>query len=365
MAFIIDNFLTIRNRILADIDASMAADSTVRGPTEYAIATAQAFAILLLQTAISRAARNNVPSVAEPRIMRLWAAFFGVIPKSASQNVGQATFAATTGATLPAGTSVRLRNGVEFTVDADVTESGDGTVTAALTAVLYGPAGRAVAGTPIFLGSPVAGITTEGVVDTGGISLGQNSESDASVLARLLERLRDPPKGGTDADFRRWVRATPGVAADRVWIYNSTRKPEWGPSSVITLFSVVPISESGYDPVPTVGEVEAVQAYVQPFAPIDVLAYKALAVGSEPLDPQIQLEDDTSDKRSAVTAALRELLRARQAPGGTIRISDLNEAIAGAIGDDDHVLVYPTGNVTAVDDEAIIVLGTPVFGAIA
>ena len=363
MALAIPTFQQIRNRMLADIDASMGADSTKRGPTEYAIATAVSLAALMLHMAISRAARNNVPSTADAIIMRLWAAFFGVPPKPATKNVGQATFAATTGATLPAGTSVRLRNGVEFTVDADVTEADTGDVTVSLTAVEYGPAGRCVAGTPIFLGSPVSGITTEGIVETGGISTGQDAESDASVLARLLDRLRDPPKGGTEADYKRWVRATVGVSADGVWVYNSTTKPEYGPSSVTALFTVVPISP-GYDPVPTSPEVALVQAYVADFVPVDVLTWTAKAVTSEPLDPEIQLQSNTSEKRAAVNDALREMLRTYQEPGGTILLSHINEAIAGAIGDDDHILVSPASNVTPGDVEAVIVLGTPVYSEI-
>lgn len=365
MAFSIPTFAQIRDRMLSDIDTSMTADGTTKGPTEYALATAVSLAMLLANTAIARAARNNVPSKAEPWIMRLWASFFGVFPTAATRNIGQATFAATTGSTLSAGQTVRLRNGVEFTVDADVTESGSGAVTVDLTAVLYGPAGRCLAGTPIFLGSPVAGITTEGVVATGGISTGQDAESDASVLARLLDRLRDPPKGGTEADYKQWVRATPGASADGVWVFNSTQRPNQGPASVLTLFSVTPHVDNSWDPIPTAPEVATVQAYVEPLTPVDLLVYEARAVVAEDLDPVIDLENDTPENRTAVETALREMLLTYQEPGGTILLSHINEAIAGAIGDDDHELTSPVANVTASDDDSIIVLGTVTFGEIA
>jgi len=361
MAMTTPTYNEIRNRMLADMDASMAADGSTRGVVETAIVTAAAGAFFLLHLALSRVARNTVPSRAEAVFMRLWAAFFGIFPNSPTRHTGTATFPATSGATLPAGTVVRLRNGVAFTVDADVTESGDDEVVANITAVLYGPAGRTLAGAPIFLGSPVLGITTQGV--TGDIAGGADTESNPSVLSRLLERLRNPPKGGTEADYKRWVRATPGISVDLgyVWVYNSTSDLNLGPASVKTLFAVTPTVDNSYSPIPSSPEVALVQAYVDPLTPVDVLTYLARAVVAQALNPEIELEPNTPEVRAAVSESLRVMLYEQMAPGGTITLSRLNEAISAAAGETDHVLVSPASNVTGSTSEHVIVLGTPVY----
>ena len=143
MAFSTPSYATIRDRMLADVDASLAASGSTRGVVEYAIVSAVSVAALLLHVTIARIARNSVPSKAEAWLMRLWAAFFGITPKSATQHTGTATFVADTGASIPAGTSLRLRNGTEFTTDAEGNESG-GTIAVAFTATAYGPAGRSL-----------------------------------------------------------------------------------------------------------------------------------------------------------------------------------------------------------------------------
>lgn len=361
MAFSTPSYATIRDRMLADVDASLAASGSTRGVVEYAIVSAVSVAALLLHVTIARIARNSVPSKAEAWLMRLWAAFFGITPKSATQHTGTATFVADTGASIPAGTSLRLRNGTEFTTDAEGNESG-GTIVVAFTATAYGPAGRSATGVAIFLGSPISGVTTDGTSSE--IVGGTDAESDASVLARLLDRLRDPPKGGTEADYVRWVKATEGLTVQDVWVYNSTTGINLYPSTVQTIFTVEPTVGNSWDPVPTSGEVALVQAYVKTLIPVDLIHYVAQGAASQDLDPDIQIDPyPSSAVQERIETALREMLLAQSTPGGVILLSQINEAIASATGLTDHVLISPASNVTAAD-ETIIVLGTASFSAI-
>lgn len=362
MAWTVPTYAEIRDRMLADCDEVFAASGYERGIVEYAILSAVAAAALLLYVTIAVVSRDNVPSRAAAYVMRLWAAFFGVIPKPATKHTGTATFAAATGAgPIPEGSSVRLRSGVEFFVDADASESG-GFITVSLTAAAYGPAGRSLAGRPIFLGSPVGDVSSEGL--TGDIAGGLAAESDANVLARLLDRLRDPPKGGTDADFKRWVKATPGVDVYAVWVRNSTTGLNLQPSSVQTLFAVVPTSDNGWSPLPTEIEVGLVQDYVAPFCPVDILEYSAKAVLGQALNPTIQLAPNTPTVQDEVTSSLRAALLTNASPGVGALVSQINEAISTATGETDHVLVTPASNTSAADVETIIVLGTPTYAAI-
>jgi uncharacterized phage protein gp47/JayE len=347
----VETYQTIRDRILADIDAEMAASGSTRGVVEYALACALAGACLLLHAAINRAARDRVPSTSRPGYLRQWAAFFGIAPKAATNNVGSATFAATAASSIPGGTALRLRDGTEFTTDALASESG-GSITVDFTATVAGAAGAAIAGTAIFLGSPVPGVTSEGVVGVGGIGGGADVESTASVLARLLARLRNPPGGGTDADWERWTKGTPGVEVDRVWIYPNTL----GPSSMRVLFTVV-----GDDPIPVGEQVDAVTAELALRKPADLLTCQAQAPVAQALNPSMTLVPLTAPVQTAATAAMRAFLNEEMEPGTTMLISELNAAISGATGETDHTMISPVANVTALSQYHLIVLGTPAY----
>lgn len=354
MAMTVPTFAQIRDRVMTDIEVSLATKGSVMGPVEYAVGMAVAGVSFLLHVAIARLGRNKVPTTAEDAVKRRWAAFFGVPPKSATYNGGTAAFPAGTGTSIPAGHALRLRNGVSFVVDSTANESG-GSITVTFTATVPGVAGASSAGTEIFLGTPIPNVSTRGTVGGGGISGGTDGESTGSVFSRLLARLRRAPKGGTAADWEAWTRETAGVSVARVW----PRPNTLGPSSMRVLFTV-----EATDPIPTGGQVSAVTAHIQTRAPADLLTVAAAAPVAQPLDPVIQLSPDTPETRDAVTAALRALTETDAVPGGTLLLSRIDEAISQAEGEADHVLVSPTANVVASSPYHLVTVGTPSYSVI-
>ncbi len=61
--------------------------------------------------------------------------------------------------------------------------------------------------------------------------------------------------------------------------------------------------------------------------------------------------------KDAIAAELADLLAREAAPGGTILISHIREAISVAAGEYDHVLTSPSANVTHTTGQ-IAVMGT-------
>ncbi len=362
MAFSVPTYQQIRDRVLADIEAKLGAEGYTSGPVEYAIGAAVAGASYLLHVAIARVARNKVPTLADDITIRLWAAFFGVPPKPATKNIGSAVFPATIGTSILAGTILRLRNGVEFVVDAtaNYTAAYGGSIEVTFTAVLAGAAGRSAEDTPIFLGSPVAGVTTQGNVPAG-ISGGADAESTTSVLERLLERLRNPPKGGTVADWISWAKATPGVNVANAFVMANI-PPEQnglGPSSVLVLFTV-----TGDNPIPLAGDVTLVDTYIEQFAPADLLDSAARAPTPQPMNPTIKLAPYPDlTVQAAVTASLRAMLATDATPGGTVLLSRINEAISIAAGETNHLVVSPVADVAAAGAQTLVTLGTPSYAS--
>ena len=62
--------------------------------------------------------------------------------------------------------------------------------------------------------APPIGIDTNVLLTITG---GSNVETDASLLARLLDYMRDPPGGGTALDYKRWAMEVPGVS--KAYVY--------------------------------------------------------------------------------------------------------------------------------------------------
>ncbi|WP_230478800.1 baseplate J/gp47 family protein [Kingella kingae] len=59
-----------------------------------------------------------------------------------------------------------------------------------------------------------AGVQSDCVITAQG---GTDAESDASLLARLLERLRRPPAGGNQYDYKNWALSVDGVSSAYVY----------------------------------------------------------------------------------------------------------------------------------------------------
>ena len=87
---------------------------------------------------------------------------------------------------------------------------------------------------------------------------------------------------------------------------------------------------------------------------IIVLATSAVAVTLTTLTP------NTAAVQAAVTASLTDLILREGAPGGTILLSKVNEAISTAAGEDNHVISVPAADLTFTTAQ-VPILGTVTF----
>ncbi|MCT9627612.1 baseplate J/gp47 family protein, partial [Pseudarthrobacter equi] len=71
----------------------------------------------------------------------------------------------------------------------------------------------------------------------------------------------------------------------------------------------------------------------------------------KPVNYQIRLTPDTGPVRAAVTAALQALILAEASLGVTLPRSHQDEAISGAVGEEDHEMVVPAESVTVLRNE--------------
>lgn len=140
----------------------------------------------------------------------------GITRRAAVKATGQVKFTGTAGTVVPAGTRVATpadpntgTPSVEFVTLADVTLDGTGTGYAPIEAVEAGASGNVAAGAISIMVTPVSGVSaaTNPSATTGGL----DTEDDASLLARYLQRVRSPSAGGNKADYINWVLEVAGV----------------------------------------------------------------------------------------------------------------------------------------------------------
>ena len=346
---------------LEDLILRTEAEITSRLPTQGKLLPRSVLAAIARATAglshelhgfLAHIARQVIPDTAETEALDRWASVFGLQRLAAAFSIGSIDFTGSNGSAIPAGTTLRRADGVEFTTDALGTIAG-GTATVAVTAVLAGSEGDTLAGVTLTLVAPVAGIDSEATVAAGGLGGGADRESDDALRVRLRERIQDPPQGGAAADYVLWAKTVPGVS--RVWVF----PVHFGLGTVGITFA----RDADLDgPIPDAGEVTAVQTAIDALRPVTADA-QVFAPAAVDLDPSVQLEPNTAEVQAQVTAALEDLILREAVPGGTLEISKIQEAISTAPGEVDHVLLVPAANVV-YDEAELGTIGTPVYAPI-
>jgi uncharacterized phage protein gp47/JayE len=271
-----------------------------------------------------------------------WASMWLQVPrKPAKAASGAATFVLGVGAVVPAGTVLKAFDGQQYATTADSAAS-----MAPVVALVAGAAGNRAAGQALTLVSPVAGVQSQAIASE--ISDGSDIESKDSLLARLVARVRTPPDGGSATDYQAWALEVPGVT--RAWV----APLEQGAGTVVVRF----VRDNDASPIPDAGEVAAVQAHINAVRPVTATAYVVAPV-ADPIAFQITLTPATVAVKAAVQAELQDLLVREGAPGVTLLISHIREAVSTAAGETDSILLSPAANVVPAIGHM------PTFGSIA
>lgn len=289
--------------------------------------------------------KQVMPDTAETEYLDRWAAIWGITRKAAVYAAGDVVFTGTNGTVIPAGTVVVRDDDEEFTTDSLLTIAG-GTATGAVTASTAGAAANTDAATILSLFTPISGIDSDVTVDTGGLAGGADQESDALLRGRELARIQTTPQGGTEADFENWVLEVSAVT--RAWIFENYL----GIGNVGVTF----VLDGSVPIIPNAAKLTEVEDYLDARRPITA-NLTVFAPTEKDLNMTIKLLPNTATVQVAVEAELEDLLTREAEPGGTIKLSHLDEAISIATGETDHVIVTPTADVTHNVGE-LPVLGT-------
>jgi len=336
----------INEQIGADIESRLpGADSQLRRSFLNVLARTMAGALHGLYGFVAFIFNQVFPDTAEAEFLERWAGIWGIGRKPAWPAAGNVTFSGTSGAVIPAGTVLLRGDAAEFVTTAEATIVG-GVATAAAAASEPGESGNSVAGVALNLASPIAGVQSAAVVAAGGMVGGTDAEADSSLRARLLDRIQEPPHGGSRKDYLDWAKQknVHGIDVTRAWVYPL----ELGEGTLTIRFMM---DDAYADGIPQPEDVAALQVYIDDVRPVtaDPTVVAPVAV---PIDFEISgLDPATPTVKAAIEAELRDLIRREAVPGGTILLSHIREAISIAAGEADHVLVSPAADVVSATGE--------------
>lgn len=344
-------FTEILTRVQSDIDSRLeGADSHLRRSVLNTLSYIEAGTAHGLYGFIAFLARQIFPDSAEGEYLNRWGVIWGVERRQAVSAKGAVTFTGDDGTVIPAGAELQRSDLTLFTTDATVTIAS-GVAVAQVTAEVAGEAGNTAQGSIFAFVSPIANIDSQALVNTGGLVGGVDVEDDDSYLERLLERIQQPPQGGSAQDYVIWAKEIPGVTD--VWV----RPLEDGPGTVTVYFMMYDAYPDG---VPESGDVATVQAHIEEVKPVTAIVTVRAPIGVE-LDFTVDLTLNPgyveADVEDAVEASLKDMLRRDAEPGGTINLSRITEAINLTEGVYSSIVTVPSGNVT-VDDNEISTMGT-------
>lgn len=350
MTFIRPTLSELVERIRGDFETRLpGADSRLRHTVLDVMARTHGGAAAGLYGYLDILARQLMPDTAEAEYLARWASIWGVRRKSATAALAVATATGVNGSVIPLGTELQRADGALYSV---VTEALIAAGTAALTleAVEAGASGDIQPGTILTFTSPVAGVTATAPVASL-TSAGSDEEADAALLARLLDRIQQPPQGGTAHDYVQWALAQPGVT--RAWAYG-----QWMGLGTVGLTFVM---DGRVDILPLVGDVEAVQEALDALRPVTAELF-VFAPEAQAVDFVIRISPDTPAVRAAIEGELADFFARDSEPGGTLYLSRIGEAISLSGGEFRHAVELPDRDMVAGAGK-LLTLGTVAFAA--
>jgi uncharacterized phage protein gp47/JayE len=224
------------------------------------------------------------------------------------------------GVGMPVGTN-SPNQVVSFETLQDITTSGGALVEGNIRALDPGSFGNLPDGSGLTINPPIPGVSSTATAYS--LTGGTDDETDAQLRARILQRIQNPPMGGSQADYVAWALAVPGVT--RAWA-----APEQGTGTITVRFLMDDLRASD-DGWPTPADVQTVADYIDSKRPVTVKDCYVLAPIKQFIDITIaNLVPDTAEVQAEIEASLQGMLFQMAAPGQTIYAAWVSYAIMNA-----------------------------------
>ena len=318
------------------------------------ISNAIAATILSLYIYADNLASGLLPDSAKSVVLERWAAIFGVSRKRASIASGEVLIESTQFTQVVKGTLMQDDLGNQYaTTERQIL--GQETKPVKVESVETGRNKNQPPGTILTLVNPITGIISSIEVGGAGLTGAADVESDDEFRVRILDRIKNPPRGGSIRDYEAWALEVPGVT--RAWAFSNYqgRSNAVGVTFVLdNQEDIIPIEESE--------KFKEVDFYLKQRAPIGAEVNLFVPIEFE-VRPRIRVRPDTPKVRFEIEQELRDFFFRNAGVGdgetnrGTILISQLRESISLAEGETDNELLEPTENIEVVFGQLAVVVG--------
>ena len=296
----------------------------------------------------------------------LHGAEFGIPRRPAAPAQGTVVFTGDVAFSVDSGTVLQRTDGVQFLVPAGgAIVTVGGTLELNIVAVTNGQNTNTPTGTPLQIISGVDISTVTAEVGTAA-TLGTDVEDIETYRSRILFRKRNPPHGGSAADYVIWAGQVSGVTrtyVERLWA---------GPGTV----RVFPLFDEAYENgIPTVSDVTRVAEHIGGLQPAGAVV-AVVAATPKVVNIVINgLTPMTTAVQEAVLAELRDMFRRNSRPAGIDSVhpgmpflayptsfsrSWVWQAVANATDEQRHIITSPAADVSLAPGE-MATLGTVTF----
>jgi uncharacterized phage protein gp47/JayE len=270
--------------------------------------------------------------------------------KAAEYATGTVTVTGTQGVVVPAAAQLNTPE-ISFETLQAVTVSGGGS-DVPVRALDPGALGNLVVGATLQFDIAIDGVDGTAIAEND-FQGGADTETDDDLRARVLERIQQPPMGGSQEDYVRWALEVSGVT--RAWASPN----EMGIGTIVVRF-MMDILRASSNGVPTAEDVLRVAAWIDSKRPVAVKDCFTVAPIPFPLNMHVTaLATDNSATRAGIESELREMFLNESYPGATIYRSWVDGAITNAMGEAHHELQYIT--MTAPTPGHLPVLGSIIY----
>ena len=171
-----------------------------------------------------------------------------------------------------------------------------------------GEAGNLVNGSTLTILQPIIGLDNQATVSAT-VTEAEDQESIEDYRARISEREKTPPQGGSLVDYVLWAKEVPGI----------TRAFAWGNREVAAInpgyVSVYPLNDDESSRIPSSAKLTEVQEYIDDpaRAPMQVVVISVPAMTEKVIDIDVTaLDPNTAAIRNAFAENVEEYLLERE-----------------------------------------------------
>ncbi|WP_439240858.1 baseplate J/gp47 family protein [Lonepinella sp. BR2474] len=334
--FNVPSFEVIRTTILRDYQSLDSRADVSVDSDHYARASALAAVAEGVYAHQKWLVKQFFPDTADTAFLEKHAALRGIRRKSATlaSGVGSATITGQAGAVIASGVQIKTADNRFYVVTEQATVNAQGVAKASVQALAVGSESNIFSAVKATFMSPPAGCQSELLLTN--VVGGTDQETDASLLARLLEKIRRPAAGGNRYDYKNWALDVDGV--DAAYVYPLRRG-----------LGTVDIAITSDNNVPSDETVARVQAYIDTVRP--VTAKESLVVKPNVTRVNFTIEVSLSgitlaEAQSSIYAALVAFFNGLN-PGDSLVVSQCEAVVSDLVGVVDRRFITPKANLKA------------------